>query len=81
MADDSVMKKINAPNSRLSQLLNKRAADEIVEELFLATLSRFPTEEEKKLAQEHRPSRPDRNAVYADILWALINTREFILNH
>src|SRR5207248_3467663 len=56
MADDSLMKKIESPNGRLSQLLKKRVTvEEIVEELFLATLSRFPNEEEKKQAYEHRP--------------------------
>ena len=53
----------------------------MVEELFLATLSRPPDEDEARSALDHLRTRPDRASGLADVLWALINTREFILNH
>jgi hypothetical protein len=58
-----------------------RSDDEIVEELFLASLSRFPDRTERQEALDHVRFTTDRKAALADVVWALINTREFILNH
>jgi hypothetical protein len=67
---------------RLARLLTQGRPDaEIIEELFLATLSRFPDEGERRAALDHVRAAADRRAGLADTLWALINTREFILNH
>jgi len=67
--------------SRLQALLEAEpplSNGAIVEELFLATLSRFPAEQEKemavKLLQEYRTSGAE------DLLWSLINRLEFIAN-
>ena len=49
--------------------------------LVLATLSRFPTDADKERFAEHRKTCKDRQSAFNDTLWALINTREFILNH
>jgi len=53
--------------------------DEVVEEVFLRTLSRPPTAEEKRVAIVHMSE--DRIAGLEDLQWALINRPEFILNH
>lgn len=55
---------------------------QIVDELYLATLSRFPVAEERKLMVGvfADPSSSRQTAV-EDILWTLINTREFVFNH
>jgi hypothetical protein len=89
---------------RLAKLLQSTRTDaEILEELFLATLTRFPTAAERKHFADYRAARqapaPDpaespkqkklralalrneREEAFTDALWALINTREFILNH
>src|SRR5262249_33485934 len=66
----------------LAALLAGKLTDaEIVEELFLATLSRQPDAGECQGALDHVRSAPSRAAGFGDVLWALINTREFILNH
>jgi hypothetical protein len=67
---------------RLKRLIDAGRDDErIVEELFLATLSRFPGEDERRSALEYVRSKSGRDAALADVLWALINTREFVLIH
>ena len=67
---------------RLKDLLNAKKTDaEIVEELFLSTLSRLPENAERESALQHVGSAADRAAGFRDVFWALINTREFILNH
>jgi hypothetical protein len=52
---------------------------EIVEELFLAVLARFPSSAEsafgEKLLAEHHAKGGE------DLLWALINKPEFLLNY
>ena len=80
MTDAALLDKIRS--GRLKDLVASGRCDaEVVEELFLATLSRFPDEDEARSALEHLRTRPDRAAGFADVLWALINTREFVLNH
>jgi hypothetical protein len=80
MSDPALLKKLTA--GRLAKLLAaKRPDGEVVKELFLATLSRFPDDREKTAALAHVGGKKDRAKAFADVLWALINTREFILNH
>ncbi len=82
MTDPILMGKFNNPTGRLQGLLKSKMSDEeILEELFLATLSRRPTAADRKFFADYRQTESDRRTVFIDTLWALINTREFILNH
>jgi hypothetical protein len=82
MADPTVQAKLQAPGGRLRQLLDRPVGDgQVLEELFLATLGRPPTAHDRQVFAEHRKAARDRRQAFADTLWALINTREFILNH
>jgi hypothetical protein len=82
MADNGLFGKIEAPNNRLKQLLaDKKDDDEALDELFLATLSRLPTEKDRASFQKYRASAKDRQAAFNGTLWALMNTTEFIFNH
>lgn len=53
--------------------------DALTEELFLRTLSRFPTAEERRFAEALL--KRDRVKAAEDLLWALVNTREFSYVH
>ena len=80
MTDATLLKKLTG--GRLAKLIEAKASDaKIVDELFLATLSRLPTADEKAASLDRVSAAADREAGLADVLWALINTREFILNH
>jgi hypothetical protein len=80
MTDTTILNKIT--NGRLKTLLADKKSDEaVVDELFLATLSRLPTEKEKTRLLEHVHGKGNRQTGFVDVAWALINTREFILNH
>jgi hypothetical protein len=80
MSDEQLLRQIET--GRLKGLLaGVRTDAENVEELFLATLSRFPDEGERKSALAHVRSAGDRASGFRDVVWSLINTREFILNH
>jgi flagellar biosynthesis GTPase FlhF len=80
MTDPTLQNKIQT--GRLQKLVRegKRAGD-IIDELFLATLTRFPSAAEKEAALEHVKGRRDPGTGMVDVVWALINTREFVLNH
>ena len=58
---------------------------QIVEELYLATVSRFPTGRERDLAlasfKEAGAGPEARREATEDLLWALLNTKEFLYNH
>ncbi len=59
-----------------------RSPQEKVEELYLYTLGRPPRPNELKLCLAHIEKHKDNPQVaYSDILWALINTKEFLFNH
>jgi hypothetical protein len=82
MTDSGVLQKLTAKDSRLALLLEtKKTDDEVLDELFLACLTRPATADERAAFARHRAESKLRPAAFQDTLWALINTREFILNH
>lgn len=81
MNSPEILGKIQTSSGRVRQLTEGgRPPTEIVDELYLATLSRFPTEVERKLMLDEL-SHGDRRAVAEDLLWALLNAKEFLYNH
>lgn len=52
--------------------------EQIVERLYLLTLSRRPTAEETRFCTEHVRDAPSRNDAYEDLLWSLLNSTEFV---
>jgi hypothetical protein len=56
-------------------------ATHLVDEAYLRTLSRFPTDDERRIALTYVHEAQDEFAGLKDVLWALINTKEFIVNH
>jgi hypothetical protein len=81
MTDPTVAQKL-AQSRRLAGIVKAKLGDDAaVEELFLGTLSRLPTDKEKADAVGYLKGAKNRPAALQDVLWALINTREFILNH
>lgn len=67
--------------SRLEALLTAtppKSDTEIVKELFLATISRIPTQHEEEVALNLLKG--DRQRGAEDLLWALINRIDFIFS-
>ena len=55
---------------------------EIIDELYLGTLSRFPTAQERTLMLRiFTEAGNDRQAAAEDVLWSLLNMRSFVYNH
>jgi hypothetical protein len=80
MTDAALLAKLKSGRVRTLAESDKCDA-ELVEELFLATLSRPPNRDEARSALDHLRTSPDRASGLADLLWALINISEFVLNH
>lgn len=53
----------------------------IIKQAFLRTLSRYPDDEELRRAERSYHELGDVAAGTRDLLWALLNTKEFVLNH
>jgi hypothetical protein len=78
----TVNDKVRNPNNRLGQLLAaKKSDEEILTELYFTALARAPLEDEKRIALEHVGKREDKRKAWEDVMWALINTREFLFRH
>lgn len=53
----------------------------VIEEAYLRTLSRRPTESESAVATQFITQSSDQLSGLRDVMWALLNTKEFIVNH
>jgi hypothetical protein len=54
---------------------------ELVRQAYLRTLSRYPSDEELNRSQQYISESDDTLAGLRGVLWALLNTKEFIVNH
>jgi hypothetical protein len=71
--------KIRDPKSRVGRhLAAKKPHDEIVTDLYLATLSREPSDAERAASQELLAESPNPAEFYQDLLWALVNSKQFL---
>jgi len=80
---DAILGKIRSDTGRLARLIGAsadRPAAALVEELFLATASRLPDARERA-AVDVALEDGERGEVASDLLWALLNSKEFTFNH
>ena len=76
---DTLANKIAHKTGRIMQLLAKKEAHEtIVQEIYLATLCRLPTAEEISAADAFLKQSASPQACYEDLMWALINSKQFL---
>jgi hypothetical protein len=78
----TVNEKLRNPGNRLGRLLGQKMSEpDMLNELYLATLSRPPAEGEVKAALEHVAKAADKRKAWEDVQWALINSKEFLFRH
>jgi hypothetical protein len=76
---DTISQKIGDGNGRVAKLLAaNKPLEENVAELFLATWSRRPTSEELSACQGFLGQSPDAKTFYEDLLWSLVNSKQFL---
>ncbi len=77
----TVLDAIQNPQGRIAQLMQTHPSDrKIVEELFLATLARYPKPKEMAVALQSLQQAANRAAGAQDLMWALINSPAFLFN-
>lgn len=70
--------KLAQPGNRLDQILRATTStSEIIEEMYLTALARFPRNDEMLAMKQYLESSNDRRAAMEDLTWALINSKEF----
>jgi organic radical activating enzyme len=83
MNSEEIMSKIKDRNGAARRLTKSgKEPGAIIDELYLGTLSRYPTDAERALMlRVFTEAGEDRQAAVEDVLWALLNTRSFVYNH
>ena len=77
-----ILGKISSDQGRAAALTNdERPIHEKIEELYYLAFSRKPTEQELAIATKHIETREKPREGFEDVVWALINTKEFLFNH
>jgi hypothetical protein len=78
---DFLNRKIADPTGRVEKLLKAKASPQaIVEELYFVTLARPPRPDELAQIEAWFKDAPAKE-VAQDLLWTLLNSREFLFNH
>src|SRR4051812_19909898 len=92
MNSKQLQEKLSRQTSRVHQLANSELPpDQIIQQLYLLTYTRPPTPTELQVAlgafdpkpmPRAKPSKENpRQAATEDLLWALLNSPEFVFNH
>jgi hypothetical protein len=77
-----VRDKIYSDSGRVAQILKDHSENvKRVEEIYLVALGRLPTESDRTACLAYVEQRESTLKSFQDVLWSLVNTREFILNH
>ena len=73
---------LEQPDNRVARLLDEGHSNtEVVEELYLAALSRLPTEREQEMLTAYVEQSAERRAAWEDVLWGLLSSKEFLLRN
>ena len=77
-----IQQRIASPEGRLAKLLaSGKSYEAILRELYLRALARRPTPEEVRKAKSFLGAGASREQSLQDLLWTLLNSREFLLQH
>ncbi|MCA9131909.1 MAG: DUF1553 domain-containing protein [Planctomycetales bacterium] len=83
--DDEIFAALDRPRGWLAQLAREDTGQadtgRWVESAYLRVLSRLPKESERRLGQQYLSNASSPLDGLRDLLWALLNTQEFVTNH
>lgn len=78
----TVNEKVKNADNRVGKLLAaKKSETEILNDLYTVALARLPDAEETKVALAHVAKGTDKRKAWEDVMWAILNTREFLFRH
>lgn len=85
---DEIENKLSNGEARIAKLFDPKLAEkdkkplrDVVDELYLASVSRLPTSDETKTALAYLEQQEDKRQAAEDLLWTLLNSKEFMFNH
>lgn len=88
---EGTLRKLENPGARSAEPANVASGEpgdeanekiaKLITEAYLRTLSRYPNEREMDRSQQYVREASDPVDGLRDVLWALLNTKEFIVNH
>ena len=84
MNGEYLQEKIASPSGRVASLFQLVPLEQAVANLYYATVSRPPSDEEFSRTMEilgQRRNAEEKRQVLEDLLWVLLNSREFLFNH
>jgi len=83
MNSPALQAKLAHGGGAIARLVANHADDgDLVDELYLASFSRFPSKEEKSNAGQHLAAHSgQRRQAAEDLAWSLLNSLEFVFNH
>jgi hypothetical protein len=80
--DTALIEKITAADGRLHKLLGQMSDNkQLLNELYLLTLSRSPTAAEEAKSVQYLAGVPSRAEGFEDLFWSLLNRQEFLVTH
>ena len=65
----------------VDRLAKLKSPEEIAEAVFTNVLSRQPSKEERAMVDAFLKKQPDRDRALGDLVWALLSSTEFFVNH
>jgi hypothetical protein len=79
---DEIENKIADGNGRVAKLMkDKKPVAEVIEELYLTAYSRRPTTAEAARITTYINTADNKPKAIEDVLWVLLNSKEFMFNH
>ncbi len=79
----TIQEKLSSPAGRVAALVQDTApVSEKLGTVYMSALTRLPTDAEMKTASDYLAQRSgEPQQAWEDIVWALLNTKEFLFNH
>lgn len=78
---DTIQPRVGCGGRLNAYVKDKAPPSMVIEELFVRCLNRRPTQEEASAFQACIPTPPNDARPYEDVVWALLNSTEFMFNH
>jgi hypothetical protein len=77
-----IQAKLSHADNRIAAWLDSGKPDAaVLDEMFLSTLSRYPSPQEKDRLLTRVARASARREAWEDLLWAILNSKEFVFNH
>ncbi|MCX7419409.1 MAG: DUF1553 domain-containing protein [Planctomycetia bacterium] len=81
---DEIENKLASGEGKIAKLFaekDKKPLKQVVEELYLGAVSRLPSSDELNTSLTYLEQQPDQRQAAEDLLWTLLNSKEFMFNH